>query len=135
MLLNKNTLVHRKKRRTPAGRSGFTVVEVVVMVSVIGILASIVIIGLSNWRMMSARNEVRSDLSNLAASMESARNFGGGYPTSLPATFKNSPTVTVTYKSGNTTTYCVDGASVAITSIKYRIDSSQGKDPIEGQCP
>lgn len=113
---------------------GFTIVEVLVVIVVIGTLASIVILSFNGWRTMSAKNEVRSDLSNLAAAMESARNFGNGYPTALPATFKDSPTVTVTYTSGDATSYCVDAVSTVVTSVKYHIDSSQGKDPLVGTC-
>lgn len=134
-MLNTQELIHSKNKAMPVNGLGFTIVEIVVMIGVIGILATIVIIGLSNWRLTSARNEVRSDLSNLSTSMESARNFGSGYPTSIPATYKNSPTVTITYKSGNATSYCVDGASTVIGTVKYRIESSQSRDPIEGPCP
>lgn len=133
-MLHKIKISHDRKNIAQDARLGFTVVELLVIIAVIGILASIIIIGFSNWRMMSARNEVRSDLGNLAASMESARNFGSGYPTTLPSSFKDSPTVTVTYISGSSTQYCVDGVSTVIGSVRYHIDSSQGKDPIEGSC-
>jgi prepilin-type N-terminal cleavage/methylation domain-containing protein len=60
----------------------FTIVELVLVIVVIGILAGITTIAWSGWRQNAAKSEVKSDLLTVASAMESAKNFGSGYPSS-----------------------------------------------------
>lgn len=114
---------------------GFTLVEVLVIIVVIGILTTITIISVGNWRKNTAETEVKSDLKNLASAMEAARNFGSGYPTSIPSTFTASDNVTVTYDSGNATSYCVNGVSTADATVQYYINTAtNGREPQAGTC-
>ena len=109
-------------------------VEVLIVIAVLGVLAGISIVGYGSWRNQLAVNEIKSDITNAAASMESARNFGQGYPLSLPTTFKSSKSVTISYDSGDAKSFCLNGRSTSVTGVYYFLDSSKGKDPLNGTC-
>jgi prepilin-type N-terminal cleavage/methylation domain-containing protein len=112
---------------------GFTIVELLTVIIVIGILASITVFAVSNWRTRTAQGEVQSDLNGVAAAMENAKNFGAGYPATIPTSFQASPNVTVTLMSDSLTNYCVQAASKAVPSVIYSV-SSTSPTPIPGIC-
>ncbi|MEI6229052.1 MAG: prepilin-type N-terminal cleavage/methylation domain-containing protein [Candidatus Saccharibacteria bacterium] len=58
----------------------FTIIELVVVITVIGILATITVVGYGNWRQSVDESVVKSDLQAAAAAMENYRSFNGGYP-------------------------------------------------------
>ncbi|MDB5165796.1 MAG: repeat-containing protein [Candidatus Saccharibacteria bacterium] len=113
--------------------NGFTIVELTVVIAVIGILAAISVVGYGSWRTGVAKAEVQSDLKQVAAVMESARNFNNTYPLSIPTSFTSTPTVTVTYTSGDATSFCIDGVSIPVPTVAYFVSSSD-KVPILGTC-
>jgi type II secretory pathway pseudopilin PulG len=114
---------------------GFTLVEIVVIISVIAILVTIVIISVGNWRKSTAETEVKSDLKSLSGAMEAARNFGNGYPVSIPTSFTASKNVTVTYGSGSSASYCVNAVSKADATVQYYINTAvTGREPQAGTC-
>lgn len=121
----------------PICRKGFTIVELLIVIAVLGILAGISIGGYSQWRTTTAKQEVRSDLVGAATAMESARNFSNGYPLSLPSTFQKSAGVNLTYKVGGTTSaYCLNASSIKVPSVVYYLSSANGnKTPAVGTCP
>lgn len=112
----------------------FTIVELMIVVAVVAILAGITVVGYGSWQTRLAQGSVQADLKSAAAALEQAKNFGSGYPGSIPSTFKGSSNVTVTYFSGNNGSFCIDGASNTQTSVKYFIDSTRGTKPIAGTC-
>lgn len=114
-------------------RMGFTIVEIMVIIAVIGILAGITVFGIGDWRARTAKAEVASDLNAVVSAMDSARTFSTGYPASIPTTFKASPNVTITLKSSSSSAFCVEAASKAVTSIVYKVSSSN-KTPVAGTC-
>ena len=65
-------------------KRGFTIIEVLVMISVVAILTTIGIISYGNWRQKSLRDAITADLKSAAQAMEQYRNFHNTYPT-LPA--------------------------------------------------
>lgn len=74
---------------------GFTIVELVVVIVVIGILATISIVGYGGWKTRTITNQLKSDLNGVAAMMKNARNFGNGYPVTVPSAFEPSSGVTL----------------------------------------
>jgi len=121
-------------KKTVKRNHGFTMVEIVIVVVVIGILAGITIVSYGSWRKNISEGQVKSDLSGVASAMEGARNFGSTYPTSLPTNFKPSSDVTLTYKSGDAKTYCIEGTTARDASIIFRYDISEKKEPQKGAC-
>lgn len=106
-----------------------------VVVSVIGVLAALSVVGWRSWQQSLAKRQVESDIKQVAIAMENARNFGeSGYPTAIPASYTADSGVTVTYIAGDGTAYCVQAQSTRDTSVQYYIDSLQGKEPKTGTC-
>ncbi len=117
-------------------QDGFTIVELMVVVAVIAILATVVYFSIGSWRLRTAQTEVKSDLSGLQTAMENARNFSNGYPvypvgtvfntTLTKDVFVQSSNVTLTYRSGDSTTYCVDAQSTVISSARLYLNTAGG---------
>lgn len=120
---------------TSKTNTGFTIVELIVVVTVIAILAGITIIGYGAWQQNIAKDQMKSDLGALKSSMESGRNFGNTYPSAIPADFEASKGVTTTYKTGDGTSYCIEAQSNKTGSLKYYLNSADSTTPKEGSCP
>jgi prepilin-type N-terminal cleavage/methylation domain-containing protein len=127
-------------------RSGFTIVELLIVISVIGILTSISIIGYGAWRQSLAEREVRSDLNGVATAMENARNWGEGYPeleegsvfsngSSNAPIFISSENVTLTYAFGDINSFCVDAQNTTKPDVLYFLNVINGHQTIaSGDC-
>lgn len=100
---------------------GFTIVELAVTIVILGILAGLTGASYNGWQKGIAERQAKSDLSMLASAMQNAKNFGAGYPTSIPSTFKGSNDLTITYVGGNSTAYCIEARSTKITSVVFYI--------------
>jgi prepilin-type N-terminal cleavage/methylation domain-containing protein len=122
-------MLHNKK-----SFNGFTIIELLVVITVIGILAGIVSLSYSSWRTRTAQTEVSSDLNSVSAAMESARNFSSGYPATLPSTYTPSQNVTTILKSSTSTTYCAQATSTVVSSVVYKVTNAN-KTPVAGACP
>jgi len=111
--------------------SGFTIVELIVVIAVIGILAGAVIIGYGSWRRTTQIAQVKSDLNGAASAMASAQNFSNSYPTTVPATF--TPSSGVTISGGGQyggSTFCIKATS---NGIIYHITNGMTV-PAVGSC-
>lgn len=116
-------------------QSGFTIVELIVVIAVIAILAAIVLLSFGGWRSSVATNSVKSDLEHAASTMESARSFNNGYPTVIPSTFNASANNTIVLTVPDPKTFCIDGTTSVSTSIKYYIDNlTQNNGATQGTC-
>ena len=114
-------------------QKGFTIVEVMTVVTIIGVLTGITIFMIRGWRINAAEAEVASDLNGVVSAMESARTFSTGYPATIPSTFKASQNVTVTLRSSTATAFCAEAASKVVTTVVYKV-SSADKTPKAGTC-
>lgn len=118
---------------------GFTIIELIVVIVVIGILVGITVLGYGAWKHSVAVAQVKSDLASAGSAMESARNFSGstGYPSAIPSTITASSGVTLSFYAPaySTTTYCIDATSTTDASVVFYM-ASENKDVgvLSGNC-
>lgn len=118
-----------KNQRT----SGFTIVELLVIVVVIGILAAISIVSYTAVTESAKLKTVETDAQGIAVYLNKYKSENGGYPTSLEDV-SGAPKVQSEYEYSYDAvngTYCVT-ASVKGASAYVKSGSSQAK---EGGCP
>lgn len=121
--------------RRNRGDLGFTLVELFVIIAVLSILVTITIFFIGDWRGRAAQTEVKHGLLNAAAAMEDARNFGTGYPATIPGTYAANPTpgVSVQLMSSTPSTFCINGWSIARADVRFYVTHQTS--PAPGNCP
>lgn len=65
---------------------GYTVIELIVVIVVLGILAAITMIGYASWQHSTADNATQNDVRHAISGLESYRNFKNSYPPNLAGT-------------------------------------------------
>lgn len=117
-------------------KKGFTLVELVLVISVIGILAAITIVSYGPWRQSAADNEARNGIDQLRSAMDDIRNFAddGKYPQYLPSSITNPGetsvytttmgrvTLTINTAASSRTSYCGRAQSVDYPTKVYYIN-------------
>ncbi len=122
-------------RRLIKQKNGFTLIEIMVAISVIGILASIGIVSYNGYRSSVIATQLKSDLNGVATTMENARNFDGTYPTNVPSNFIASEDTVLTGGSPDGSVFCIDATSTKDGSIKYYIDETTSNSGAQaGDC-
>lgn len=98
---------------TRGARAGFTLVEIIVVVVIIGLLATIVIPKFSSSRDKALVTSMKSDLRNLVTQQEAWMADSGSYAASFPTTIWR-PTTGVT---GPTITLTGDGWTASVGHV------------------
>ncbi len=113
--------------------AGFTIVELLVVIVVIGILAAITIIAYNGVTTHAKAAVLVSDLSNAASTLEQADVVNGQYPANLAsANLKTSSGTIFQYTyTASSNTYCLSGS---VGAIAYNV-SSATPNPNSGLCP
>lgn len=106
-------------------KKGFTIVEMMIVIVVIGIIATIVSLNFPTWQSTIAKNSVKSDLMNVATSFENEKNFNNGYPSTFPNNIKPSSNVILEMTNAGTGKYCVNGYHAQYPTIRMSINSDQ----------
>lgn len=131
-------------------KKAFTVIELVVIIVVIGILATISLFAIRSWRDGVAETGLKNDLNGVKAALENAKNWSkgsnNGYPSlTTGTTFDGSDTTAkklftqssdsiLVYAEGSKEYYCIDAASKTRENIFLFLDSRQGSEPKKGTC-
>ncbi|MEI7689400.1 MAG: LamG-like jellyroll fold domain-containing protein [Candidatus Saccharibacteria bacterium] len=105
--------------------NAFTIVELIVVITVIGILATIAIVGYGGWMKSVTESQIKSDLISAATAMENYRSFNGSYPTNdtIPNTFTPSSGVAVARLVTDSSTYIISGRNSDF-SISYTVSNT-----------
>jgi len=114
---------------------GYTIVELVLVIIVLGILTAIGIISYNGWRQKTIETQMKSDLKSAVIAMENSRTFNNKYPTSVPSTFKASQGDTISGGSPDGGSYCIDVVNSQFPSLYYHIESTGGGHDVQsGKC-
>lgn len=126
------------RRANLRSSKGFTIIEIIVVVVVVGILVGVTIVGFGAWRKSTLNAQVKSDLNSVAAAMEVARSSANEYPNpDLPDAYQATTGVVLTpyLADASSTTYCIDGTSVDDATVQFYIASdTKEKGPQPGTC-
>lgn len=76
-------VVNDKKNRIPASQYGFTLIEMMIVVALIGILASIAYPSYQSYVVKTKRADMMSEMQNIASIIESRKLAQGGYSNDL----------------------------------------------------
>lgn len=116
-------------------RKGFTIVELLIVIVVIGILAAIVIISYNGIQQRARTSAVTADLVNTYKQLTAYQLDNSAYPTTLAAAGINgSGGTTFQYTVNNVAspqTFCVTGTN---GNVSYKVSESSNT-PVSGGCP
>lgn len=121
--------------RNKTMRFGFTIVELIVVIVIIGILTGFVIFNYNTWKLDTTISQLKSDLTAAQSAMENQRNFNNAYPADINAinSYRHSSDVTVSGGSADGKTYCISAYNSAYPSMFYSITSTY-PNPQAGDC-
>lgn len=100
---------------------GFTLVELLIIIIVIGILATITIVSYSEVQRRAAESSVKSDLQNAAAQLEKDRARDGTYPATAAAANNGAGLVA---SDANSLTYELQGDGYCVAVSSTRLDGA-----------
>ena len=115
--------------------TGFTIVELLIVIVVVGVLAAISIVAYNSVQQKAAEAALKSDLRSASTQLETEYIQAGAYPVSSgspPAIVHASAGITFTYTSDGQA-YCLTAASARSGVSSHRV--SNGEAIAEGVCP
>jgi len=114
----------------PHRNAGFTLLELLVVIAVLGILAAIALQNVSTYRKRSVDASMRSDLRNAAMAMESYYGEFLGYPSSEAALlligYRKTSGIALTINVTTPSTYTLTAAKPSGSQPNFTFDSSTG---------
>jgi prepilin-type N-terminal cleavage/methylation domain-containing protein len=117
-------------RKTAVGEQGFTLLELIVVVAVLGVLVAIALQQFSLYRSRATDAAMRSDLKNAALAMESYYGEFLDYPASVNALrlvgYRNTNGVTLTINVSSPSSFTLNAATPNGTQPSFTFDSTTG---------
>jgi len=122
--------MHPTQPQQRSAQNGFTLLELIVVVAVLGILAAIAIQQFSIYRARAVDTAMRSDLKNAALAMESYYGEFLEYPTTLNAIqlvgFRKTSGVTLTINVPTPSSFTITAAMPNGSQPSFTFDSTTG---------
>ena len=106
-------------KRTAYGQRGFTIVELLIVIVVIGILAAITVVSYNGITNRAKEVAIKSDLKTGATQLQVAFATSGEFPTDATG-LKKSDDTNFTYTS-TATGFCLAATSAAVPGKSYRV--------------
>lgn len=117
--------------------SAFTIVELLIVIVVIGILATIVVVAFNGVQRSAAIASLQSELKQASTKLELAKvdATDGNYPSSLSAIgITDTDSIAFRYNRINPNGYCITVVTTAQANIPPYYLSSTNQEPTEGLC-
>ena len=118
------------QENTVRNEQGFTLLELIVVVAVLGVLVAIALQQFSLYRSRATDAAMRSDLKNAALAMESYYGEFLDYPASVNALrlvgYRNTNGVTLTINVSSPSSFTLNAATPNGTQPSFTFDSSTG---------
>lgn len=107
---------------------GFTVVELLVVIAVVGVLSMLTIFAFGDWRDRTARTELKNESSAISAALQSYLNFNNAYPATLAGVrYQANQNITPTYTvRTDGASYCLKLVNTALANEPWYFDSKTG---------
>jgi len=123
-----------RAKRGPSCSTGFTLIEMLIVVAIIGILASIVVVGLNTSRKQARDTRRLADLRGIQTALELYYNKNGYYPGGIGADLQTvGITVPVDPLTGAPYSYTLVG-SVGSPGNSYSVCYTPETPPIAQKC-
>lgn len=110
---------------------GFTIVELLIVIVIIGILATLAVVGFNGVQEKATEATLKTDLANAERQLENAKTLAGSYPSSASDVKKSDGTTFEYTVSGGQ--FCIT-ASSASTDVTYFFNSTT-RQVQTGTCP
>lgn len=114
--------------------SGFTIVEMMTVIIILGILGSLTAFSFGNWQAQMAENELESDLRIAGSALSSAKAFSSASLTSIPSKYNPSKNIVMEATNAPSGQYCLNAYHIKYTSLRKSIRSGDTA-PSDGLCP
>lgn len=114
---------------------GFTIVELLIVIVVIGILAAITIVAYNGIQQRALTATLTTNLSNAAKQMGVAYAIAGTYPTTIPSDMKYSNGVGMSLaNTGDATTFCINAQLTTSNDVLRMYYDSGSSGMATGVC-
>ena len=98
--------------------NGFTLVELLVVMAIIGTLAAIAAYSFANTRGKSVESACKTDYKSVDLAMEAYKTKTGSYPTQTQ--LQDGSTILKSYPSGNGYEFTVSGGTITVSGTKVQ---------------
>lgn len=118
-----------------SSQKGFTIVELLIVIVVIGILAAITIVAYNGIQQRALNTTLTTNLANAAKQMSVAYANNGTYPTTIPSDMKYSSGVGMSLaNTGDATTFCINAQLTTSSDVVRMYYDSGSSGVATGVC-